>query len=75
MTMSCQLDPVDALWEWLKEDESRTQQQLATVCNVTLQTVWRWLHRKTKPTGEAAFRLERELGIPAASWWPNQGAA
>lgn len=66
--MSEKEGPVEELRRWIKAVDGRTQQSLADLVGVRLGTVWRWLHGKTKPTLDAAAKLERELGIPMASW-------
>ena len=67
--MAKKTDPVAALWDWLREDGGRTQADIAALLEVSPQSVWRWLHNRKRPNGEAAVRIEKRLGIPTSSWW------
>lgn len=67
-------DPVDDLKAWLSDTGTR-QVKFARLTKTSIATVWRWLHRENKPSGEAAAAIERITGIPAASWWDEPAEA
>ena len=55
--------------QWFDEQEKKglSQSKLAEELGVPHQTVWNWLHDKTKPAGNVLQKIHDRTRIPAST--------